>query len=92
MTRKIAAISRWWFPHVPTPEEVAAAEEEKKAPKPDPIPGMNNEANEVFRKELTRVRDTWVKKDDMYCAFLNPIFSFINCGREHRLLLTRESN
>ncbi|KFY98683.1 hypothetical protein V500_01569 [Pseudogymnoascus sp. VKM F-4518 (FW-2643)] len=65
-TGKIAAISHWWFPHVLTLEEEAAAEEAKKAPKPEPIPGTNSKAQEAFKTQLFEMRDKWLKKDDIY--------------------------
>ncbi|KFY07655.1 hypothetical protein V492_06940 [Pseudogymnoascus sp. VKM F-4246] len=63
---KIAAIARWWFPHTLTPEEVAKAEEAKKAPEPEPIPGTNVGATKEFVKQLIDYREKWVKTDDMY--------------------------
>jgi hypothetical protein len=92
VTSKIAAISHWWFPHVLTPEEEAAAEEAKKAPKPEPIQGTNSKAQEAFKTQLFEMRDKWLKKDDMYCAFSFPYFGFLNKDRAWHLPDKRDSN
>ncbi|KFY03651.1 hypothetical protein O988_01325 [Pseudogymnoascus sp. VKM F-3808] len=65
-TGKIAAISRWWFPHTLTEEEVAKAEEAKNGPQPAPVPGANNEAEKEFVTQLVDYRNKWVKNDEMY--------------------------
>ncbi|ELR09848.1 hypothetical protein VC83_06506 [Pseudogymnoascus destructans] len=65
-TGKIAAVTRWWFPHTLTSEEVAKAEAAKNGPQPEPVPGTNVGVTEEFVKQLNDYRDKWVTNDDMY--------------------------